>query len=63
MEKKYYSQPTIRIRIISVDRILNGGSINNINNDDTGIGYGGEGDGPAYAPELRNIWDESEDQN
>lgn len=63
MEKKSYSLPTIRIRIIAVEHILTGGSINNVNNDGTDIGYGGEGEGPAFTPEWGNIWGNIESQN
>ena len=39
---------------------IDGGSITNINDGgsgDDGPGYGGEGGGPAYAPEFRSVWD------
>ena len=61
MEKKFYLSPSIRVRSLEMERLLDGGSITNINDGgsgDDGPGYGGEGNGPAYAPEFRNIWDD-----
>ena len=57
--KKIYLSPTIRVRSLDVERLLDGGSITNINDGsgDDGPGYGGEGGGPAYAPEFRSVWD------
>ena len=61
MEKKFYLSPSIRVRSLETERLLDGGSITNINDGgpgDDGPGYGGEGNGPAYAPEFRDSWDE-----
>ena len=58
--KKIYLSPTIRVRSLDVERLLDGGSITNINDGgsgNNGPGYGGEGGGPAYAPEFRSVWD------
>ena len=58
--KKIYLSPTIRVRSLDVERLLDGGSITNINDGGSGNdgpGYGGEGGGPAYAPEFQSVWD------
>lgn len=57
--KKIYLSPIIRVRSLDVERLLDGGSITNINDGsgDDGPSYGGEGGGPAYAPEFRSVWD------
>ncbi|MBR5689098.1 MAG: hypothetical protein IKX17_01420 [Prevotella sp.] len=61
MKKQLYSTPEIRVRGLEMERLLDSGSITGINDGgsgDDGPGYGGEGNGPAYAPEFRNIWDD-----
>ena len=63
MAKKLYLSPAIRVRSLEIERLLDGGSITNINDGGSGdgLGYGGEGGGPAYAPRWGNLWDDSED--
>ena len=64
MKKQLYSTPEIRVRGLETERLLDSGSITNINDGgsgDDGPGYGGEGNGPAYASEWGSIWDDSYD--
>ena len=70
MEKKQYFQPSIRVRRLDIGRMLDIGSITDVNGNGTGVGYGGGGTGPAFAPqwgespdriaemEIRSVWDE-----
>ena len=47
-----------------MEQLLDSGSITGINDGGSGNdgpGYGGEGNGPAYASEWGSIWDDSYD--
>lgn len=57
--KKNYMKPALRVvRIQQKCQILSG-SIRSVESGDTGIGYGGGGNGPARAPRRSGIdWDD-----
>lgn len=64
MEKNIYIQPQIKVCSLEIKQFVVA-SVINVNNDDsdTGIGYGGEGHGPAYAPSYQpyGIWEDQEE--
>ena len=60
MNKKYYSQPDIKVRSLESDLLQNG--INDVSTGDTGIDYGGEG-GDDDDPRAKwgNLWDDMDE--
>jgi len=60
MNKKYYSQPDIKVRSLESDLLQNG--INDVSTGDTGIDYGGEG-GDDDDPRAKwgNLWNDMDE--
>jgi hypothetical protein len=59
MIKKDYQKPTMNVVLLQHRTMLLSGSITDVNSGDTGIGYGGGGNGPARAPRRSGIdWDD-----
>ena len=56
MEKKQYSSPAMRVVKIQVRRIL-ADSVRGMNSGETGLKYGGAGNGEAKSNGHRGIWD------
>ena len=61
MIKKDYQKPTMKVVLLQHRTMLLSGSITDVNSGDTGIGFGGEGSGPARARSNGGIdWDDWE---
>ena len=58
MNKKDYQKPTMDVVKIQHQAHLLAGSIDSVNSGDTGIGYGGSGNGSAHAPGFSGDWDD-----
>ena len=61
MNKQAYIKPAMRIvRIEHQHIICTSDTVNSVKSDDTGIGYGGGGNGPVRARQ-HSVWDDDED--
>lgn len=57
MKKQTYMKPDMRVLMLQHQHQLLAGSVNNVEGGDSGIGFGGGGDGPARAP-FFDGWEE-----
>ncbi|MBR1712349.1 MAG: hypothetical protein IJ722_02955 [Alloprevotella sp.] len=57
MKKQIYQKPAMRIVKLQHSQMLCTSGITDVNGGDTGIGYGGGGNGPARASSHGGIWD------
>ena len=60
MKKQTYQKPEMRVVKIQHQQTLLAGSVDSVNSDDTGIGFGGGGSDPARARQ-RSGWDDWDD--
>ena len=61
MEKKFYAAPTIEVVEYGMNEIIcsSGNQVKAVDGGtDTGLGYGGGGNGPARSNNRGGIWDE-----
>ena len=59
MEKKFYAAPTIEVVEYGMNEIIcSSNQVKAVDSDDTGLGYGGGGNGPARSNNRGGIWDE-----
>ena len=60
MKKKVYQHPMMHIVMIQQAQLLSGsGKVSDVKSN-SGLGYGGNGSGPAHAPEEEDFEDEED---
>ena len=61
MKKQTYQKPEMRVVLLQHQQTLLAGSVDSVNSGDTGIGFGGGGNGPARARQYNGgiDWDGS----
>ena len=58
MKKKIYTAPALSVEEFEMSDIVCGSPVRIVESGDTGLGYGGGGNGPARGKSRDGIWDE-----